>query len=171
MRYHKRKAQLKSWSFPRNMCLWISPLDPPPFPGGDNLSGECCMCVYEQGWSCIGPLHPYCPYRSTQPWIASLISVPDCPENTRIRKNMRGSGPRICSLFQWHTVYEKKKVMQIKNWMKDEIRKKDDCYGLWIEDELRDKQKIIFKWRFKDYVGSCNRDENIVDCHNIIFDT
>ncbi len=117
MRYHKRKAQLKSCSFPRTFVyechLWI-----PPFPGGDNLSGECCMCVcvYEQGWSCIGPLHPYCPYRSTQAWNASLISVPDCPENTRIRKKyVRGSGPRICSLFQWHTVCERKEVMQVKN--------------------------------------------------------
>ncbi len=42
-------------------------------------------------------------------------------------------------------MYEKKEVMQVKNWMKDEIRKNDDCYGLRIEDELRDKQMIKLK--------------------------
>jgi hypothetical protein len=42
-------------------------------------------------------------------------------------------------------VRERKEVMQVKNWMKDEIQKKDDCYGLGIDDELMDIQMSHLK--------------------------
>ncbi len=35
-------------------------------------------------------------------------------------------------------------------------------------DELRNKLMINFDWGLKDYVGSCNRDENIVNVIIII---